>query len=57
MSVFLSGSCVFFYDSTGQLVRGMVESTSLMADGTQMVLIKREDGRSITLPSASVFKG
>ncbi|KAK0432621.1 hypothetical protein EV421DRAFT_1494607 [Armillaria borealis] len=32
MNMFPAGSRVFFYDSTGQLVRGVVESTSRMAD-------------------------
>ncbi|KAG7439867.1 uncharacterized protein BT62DRAFT_1013306 [Guyanagaster necrorhizus] len=48
------GSRVSFFDSTGQLVRGVVVSTSHMADGTQMLLIKRENGGTIILPSASV---
>ncbi|SJL12014.1 uncharacterized protein ARMOST_15431 [Armillaria ostoyae] len=52
-----AGSRVFFYDSTGQLVRGVVESTSRMADGTQMVIIRRDNGGIMTLPSASVSKG
>ncbi|KAG7439888.1 uncharacterized protein BT62DRAFT_1013337 [Guyanagaster necrorhizus] len=52
-----AGSRVFFYASNGKLVRGVVESTNRMADGTQMVLVKRDDGGSITLPAASVFSG
>ncbi|PBK87145.1 hypothetical protein ARMGADRAFT_1085911 [Armillaria gallica] len=55
--MFSAGSRVFFYDSTGQLVRGVVESTSRMADGTQMVVIRRDNGGIMTLPSASVSKG
>ncbi|KAK0466676.1 hypothetical protein IW261DRAFT_1520578 [Armillaria novae-zelandiae] len=57
MNMFPAGSRVFFYDSTGQLVRGVVESTSRMADGTQMVVIRRDNGVIMTFPSASVSKG
>ncbi|KAK0244901.1 hypothetical protein EDD85DRAFT_946226 [Armillaria nabsnona] len=49
MSVF-QGLRIFFYDSTGQLVRGVVESTSWVADGTQMVIVKRDDGKTAILP-------
>ncbi|KAG7439889.1 uncharacterized protein BT62DRAFT_1013339 [Guyanagaster necrorhizus] len=47
MNVITAGSRIFFYDSTGRIVRGVVENTSRMADGTQIVLVK----------SASVFRG
>ncbi|KAK0452832.1 uncharacterized protein EV420DRAFT_682847 [Desarmillaria tabescens] len=50
MNMFPAGSRVFFYDSTGQLVRGVVESTTRMADGTQMVIIRRDNGGIMTLP-------
>ncbi|KAK0441494.1 uncharacterized protein EV420DRAFT_1650101 [Desarmillaria tabescens] len=50
MNVFLVGDRVFFYNSSGQLLKGVVESSSRMTDGTQMVLIKRDDGGTITLP-------
>ncbi|KAK0472594.1 hypothetical protein IW261DRAFT_1507201 [Armillaria novae-zelandiae] len=51
------GLRIFFYNSTGQLVSGVVESTTRAADGTEMVVIKVDDGRTATLPSASVFHG
>ncbi|KAK0434272.1 uncharacterized protein EV420DRAFT_1654077 [Desarmillaria tabescens] len=44
MNVFPVGSRVLFYDSSGRIVGGVVESTSHMADGTQMVLVKRDSG-------------
>ncbi|KAG7439877.1 uncharacterized protein BT62DRAFT_924396 [Guyanagaster necrorhizus] len=50
MNAFPIGSRVFFYDSIGRLVGGVVESTSRMADGMQVLQIKRENGRTITLP-------
>ncbi|KAK0492378.1 hypothetical protein EDD18DRAFT_1184354 [Armillaria luteobubalina] len=56
MNVF-PGLRIFFYDSTGQLVSAVVESTSRAADGTEIVTIKINDGRTATLPSASIFRG
>ncbi|KAK0441468.1 uncharacterized protein EV420DRAFT_1650066 [Desarmillaria tabescens] len=50
MDAFPSGSRIFFYGSKGQLVRGVVESTSRTSDGTEMVLIKCDNGKTITLP-------
>ncbi|KAK0202295.1 hypothetical protein DFS33DRAFT_1275412 [Desarmillaria ectypa] len=35
MNMFPAGSRIFYYDSTGQLVRGVVESTTRMADTRQ----------------------
>ncbi|KAK0479328.1 hypothetical protein IW261DRAFT_1480282 [Armillaria novae-zelandiae] len=52
-----AGSCVFFYNSIGRLVRAVVESTSRMADGTQMIVIKCDNGMIMTLPAASVSRG
>ncbi|KAK0201353.1 hypothetical protein DFS33DRAFT_1346519 [Desarmillaria ectypa] len=57
MNAFAAGTRVYFYDSNGQIVKGVVESTTRMADGTQMLRIKRDNGNNITLPSASVFQG
>ncbi|KAG7439871.1 uncharacterized protein BT62DRAFT_1081265 [Guyanagaster necrorhizus] len=39
------GSRVFFYDAAGCLVGGVVESTTRMGNGTQIVRIKCDDGR------------
>ncbi|KAK0445639.1 uncharacterized protein EV420DRAFT_922058 [Desarmillaria tabescens] len=50
------GSSIFFYNSFNQVVRGVVENTSRMTDGTQMVVIRCDNGRIITLPSASVIQ-
>ncbi|KAK0436172.1 hypothetical protein EV421DRAFT_1833317 [Armillaria borealis] len=55
MNVFPAGSRVSFFDSNGQLLNGVVQSTSRLSDGTQLVLIKRDSGGTITLPAASVF--
>ncbi|KAK0185409.1 hypothetical protein F5146DRAFT_1143865 [Armillaria mellea] len=46
----IPGLRVFFYDSTGQLVRGVVEFTSRVADGTKMIIVKIDDRGTVTLP-------
>ncbi|SJL19051.1 uncharacterized protein ARMOST_22658 [Armillaria ostoyae] len=51
MNAFIVGSPVYFYDSTGQVVRGVVEHTNRLADGTQMVAIRCDNGRIVTLPT------
>ncbi|PBK91233.1 hypothetical protein ARMGADRAFT_218778 [Armillaria gallica] len=56
MNVFNVGSRVSFYDSTGRLVNGTVQSITRTSDGTQLILIKRDNGGTVTLPSASVFQ-
>ncbi|SJL15564.1 uncharacterized protein ARMOST_19065 [Armillaria ostoyae] len=56
MNVFNAGSRVSFYDSTGRLVNGTVQSITRTSDGAQLVLIKRDNGGTVTLPSASVFQ-
>ncbi|KAK0222412.1 hypothetical protein IW262DRAFT_1494009 [Armillaria fumosa] len=57
MSIFVIGSRVFFYDSAGHLTRGVVQSTSRMADGTLMIVIKRDSGETVTLPAAGISSG
>ncbi|KAK0185360.1 hypothetical protein F5146DRAFT_1069944 [Armillaria mellea] len=57
MSIFTTGSRVFFYESAGRLAGGVVESTSQMADGTLMIIIKRDSGGTVTLPAAGVSRG
>ncbi|KAK0502644.1 hypothetical protein EDD18DRAFT_1345465 [Armillaria luteobubalina] len=49
-----AGTRVFFWDTRGQIVRGVVQSTSVGADGTLMVVINSDGGRTITLPAAGV---
>ncbi|KAK0472574.1 hypothetical protein IW261DRAFT_1596743 [Armillaria novae-zelandiae] len=56
MSSFTVGSRVFFYDSSGRLAGGVVELTSTMGDGMQIVRIRCDNGRIITLPTAGVFR-
>ncbi|KAK0485519.1 hypothetical protein EDD18DRAFT_698727 [Armillaria luteobubalina] len=57
MSSFTVGSRVFFYDSNGRLAGGVVELTSVMGNGLQIVRIKCDNGKIITLPAAGVFRG
>ncbi|KAK0200664.1 hypothetical protein DFS33DRAFT_1354040 [Desarmillaria ectypa] len=54
MNTFTVGSPVFFYNTTGRVVRGVVEHTSRTADGMQTVVIRCDNGKITTLPSASV---
>ncbi|KAK0434269.1 uncharacterized protein EV420DRAFT_1488714 [Desarmillaria tabescens] len=51
MNAFQAGTRVSFFDANGQLVTGVVEATSRLSDGTQMVLIKRDNGGTVTLPA------
>ncbi|KAK0199461.1 hypothetical protein DFS33DRAFT_1368525 [Desarmillaria ectypa] len=55
MDVFAAGSRVSFFSANGQLVTGIVKLTSRMSDGTQILLIKCDNGRTLSLPAASVF--
>ncbi|KAK0185359.1 hypothetical protein F5146DRAFT_1069943 [Armillaria mellea] len=55
MNVFPAGSRVAYFNSSGQLSAGVVQSTTRMSDGTQLVLIKLGSGGTVTLPAASVF--
>ncbi|KAK0436143.1 hypothetical protein EV421DRAFT_1833182 [Armillaria borealis] len=50
MNVFNAGSRVSFYDSTGRLVNGTVQFITRTSDGAQFVLIKRDNGGTVTLP-------
>ncbi|KAK0485520.1 hypothetical protein EDD18DRAFT_1195855 [Armillaria luteobubalina] len=55
MNVFQAGIRVSFFDGSGQLLTGVVQSTSRLSDGSQLVLVKRDGGGTITLPAASIF--
>ncbi|KAK0472328.1 hypothetical protein IW261DRAFT_1611631 [Armillaria novae-zelandiae] len=57
MRSFTVGSRVFFYDSSGRIAGGVIELTSTMGDGMQILRIRCDNGRTITLPSAGVFRG
>ncbi|KAK0207735.1 hypothetical protein IW262DRAFT_1417991, partial [Armillaria fumosa] len=52
-----AGSRVFFFSSIGHIIRGVVESTSQMANGTELLVIRCDNGRIITLPSLGVSEG
>ncbi|PBK80085.1 hypothetical protein ARMGADRAFT_1092558 [Armillaria gallica] len=56
MYVFNAGSRVSFYDLTGRLVNGTVQSIIRNSDGAELILIKRDYGGTVTLPSTSVFQ-
>ncbi|KAK0207403.1 hypothetical protein IW262DRAFT_1302747 [Armillaria fumosa] len=44
------GSCVYFYNSQGQVVWAVVKSTSRMDDGTLLVAVRCDNGRTLTFP-------
>ncbi|PBK87445.1 hypothetical protein ARMGADRAFT_1016615 [Armillaria gallica] len=50
----LVGTHVVFWNIRGQAVRGVIQSTSRGADGTLMVVINSDGGRTITLPATGV---
>ncbi|KAK0434868.1 hypothetical protein EV421DRAFT_1837822 [Armillaria borealis] len=53
-----AGTRVFFWDPSGQVVRGFVRSTFRAVDGTPMLSINTDGpgpwGRSVNLPAAGV---
>ncbi|KAG7453010.1 uncharacterized protein BT62DRAFT_999046 [Guyanagaster necrorhizus] len=48
------GSHVFFWDTRGQVIKGVIQSTTRTAEGSLMVVINSDAGRTITLPVAAV---
>ncbi|KAK0472404.1 hypothetical protein IW261DRAFT_1508534 [Armillaria novae-zelandiae] len=50
-----TGTIVFFYGSAGQIVQGVVQETSRLGDGAQILRIKIDNGTFITLPTAAIF--
>ncbi|TFK73793.1 hypothetical protein BDN72DRAFT_834422 [Pluteus cervinus] len=55
MHAFPAGTRVFFWVN-GQLVYGVVQSTSWWPDGTQVFVILDENGQTLSLLAASVTK-
>jgi len=56
MNAFPEGTRVFFWDAKSQIVYGIVQSTSRMSDGTQILVIKDDTSTIVTLPAAGVTK-
>lgn len=56
MNAFPSGTRVFYWGANGEINYGTVQSTSRMADGTQILVIKEDSGKNTTLPAAGVSK-
>ncbi|KAK0222402.1 hypothetical protein IW262DRAFT_1460748 [Armillaria fumosa] len=50
MTAYSNGLHVWMYNTKGQIVSGVVQSTSLMADGTQCVKILFANGKTTTVP-------
>ncbi|KII88671.1 hypothetical protein PLICRDRAFT_110171, partial [Plicaturopsis crispa FD-325 SS-3] len=44
------GTRVFFWGPDGDIKYGTVQSTSHMAEGTQVVVIKVDNGTTVSLP-------
>ncbi|KAF9458670.1 hypothetical protein BDZ94DRAFT_1313086 [Collybia nuda] len=59
---FPAGTRVFFWASNAQIVYGTVQSTSRMSDrpyaikGTQVLVIRDDHGKIISLPAAGITK-
>ncbi|TFY80716.1 hypothetical protein EWM64_g3296 [Hericium alpestre] len=52
MNNFANGARVFFWDSNGTVVYGRVQSTSIQADGTQIVTLRLEGtNTTVNLPA------
>ncbi|PBK85279.1 hypothetical protein ARMGADRAFT_566173 [Armillaria gallica] len=56
MNMFVAGARVFVFSTTGELIRGVVESTSRTADGMVLLKIRRESGDIISLPAIGVSR-
>ncbi|RDB20949.1 hypothetical protein Hypma_011465, partial [Hypsizygus marmoreus] len=56
MNAFPAGTRVFFWASNAQIVYGTVESTSRMSDGTQVLVIREDGGKTVCLPAAGITK-
>ncbi|TFK76590.1 hypothetical protein BDN72DRAFT_891621 [Pluteus cervinus] len=56
MNAFPAGTRVFFWGANAQIVYGVVQSTSRLPDGTQVLVILDQSGQTLSLPAASVTK-
>ncbi|KAH6918721.1 hypothetical protein BKA70DRAFT_1416700 [Coprinopsis sp. MPI-PUGE-AT-0042] len=50
----VSRTRIFFWASTGQVVYAAVESSSRLTDGTQILVLRTDDNRVITMPACGV---
>jgi hypothetical protein len=50
------GTRVFFWGSNRQVFYGTVESINRMADGTLVLVIKEDNGKTVHLPAAGMTK-
>lgn len=57
MNAYPNGTRIFFWTSAGEIKYGIVQSTSRLADGTQVIVIELEGGEGRrSLPVSSVSK-
>ncbi|EDR10976.1 uncharacterized protein LACBIDRAFT_316028 [Laccaria bicolor S238N-H82] len=54
MNAFPAGTRVFYWCSTGPIIYATVQSSSRLPDGTQLLVIKDDNGETVTLPAAGV---
>ncbi|EAU88334.1 hypothetical protein CC1G_05100 [Coprinopsis cinerea okayama7 len=54
MNAFPPGTRVFFWQSTGEVIYATVQSSTRLQDGTQMLTLKADDNRVMTIPAAGV---
>ncbi|KAF8054490.1 hypothetical protein FPV67DRAFT_1682573 [Lyophyllum atratum] len=56
MPAYPTDTRVFFWACNGCVVYGNVKSTSRMPDGTIILIIKTDEGRTVCLPAAGITK-
>ncbi|KAJ7831531.1 hypothetical protein B0H14DRAFT_2804584 [Mycena olivaceomarginata] len=54
--MFPPGTRVFYWNGTGQMVYGTVQQVAHMEDGSIVVNIRDDNGRTVDLPYADAFK-
>ncbi|EDR05303.1 uncharacterized protein LACBIDRAFT_303084 [Laccaria bicolor S238N-H82] len=54
MNAFPTGTRVFYWCSTGPIIYATVQSSRRLPDGTQLLVIKDDNGETVTLPAAGV---
>jgi len=56
MNAFPAGTRVFYWLPTGETIYGTVKSSSFLEDGTQILTIREDSGRVVTLPAVGINK-
>ncbi|KAF9001896.1 hypothetical protein BDQ17DRAFT_1426191 [Cyathus striatus] len=56
MNAFPAGTRVFYWAANGQTVYGTVQASNRSPDGTQVLVIRDDNGATVHLPAAGVNK-